>query len=411
MNTIKNILFTICSTALITACTTENVISDFPIKKGVVEHEAVPVAKSNNKKVYMHYMPWFEAKGDYSSDWGSHWTMTNKNPDELIDGNVPDIASHVHPLIGPYDSRDPDVINYHLLLMKYAGIDGLLINWYGTEGTNQDIDSLLQNSNAIIEELDDVGLNFSVVMEDRFANEVTPFDDITANIKYLSDNYYGRDEYIRIDGKPLTLIFGPFQEGDANWEQALAISPEEEHFIPLQNNTKINTVADGDFAWPGSGDISDIENYYKNADPNKISVGGAFPGFKDFYEEGGYGEVIVGGWEYPLGADQMKTTLDFAVQYESKIDFLQLITWNDFGEGTTIEPTIEYQFDFLIEVQKYTGVSYTVTELEMVYNWFNLKNDPRYQAERSFRDKVDQIYFNLVSTRVSEANDLFIELQ
>src|SRR5688572_25779849 len=89
------------------------------------------VTKTNSMKVYMHYMPWFQSK-PVSGYWGSHWKMKNKNPEVILDNGQRQIASHYYPLIGPYDSKDPDVIQYHLLLMKYAGIDAILIDWYGS---------------------------------------------------------------------------------------------------------------------------------------------------------------------------------------------------------------------------------------------------------------------------------------
>src|SRR6187399_140070 len=127
----------------------------------VAEQTPTPVVKTNSMKIYMHYMPWFQSK-PVSGYWGSHWKMTNKNP-EIIDANGKrQIASHYYPLIGPYDSKDSDVIEYHLLLMKYAGVDGILIDWYGSH-TNYDYGTNLINTNAVIDKLDDVGLQFSVV--------------------------------------------------------------------------------------------------------------------------------------------------------------------------------------------------------------------------------------------------------
>ena len=75
-------------------------------------------------------MPWYMAK-PHSQQWGWHWTMGTFDP-EGHNGGQPTIASHYHPIIGPYDSGDPDVLEYHALLMKLAGIDGVVIDWYGT---------------------------------------------------------------------------------------------------------------------------------------------------------------------------------------------------------------------------------------------------------------------------------------
>src|SRR5437870_3296184 len=110
------------------------------------------VPKTNPMKVYAHYMPWFETPVTLGgNNWGYHWTLNNRNPN-IIDPTTGQrqIASHYYALIGPYASSDPDVIEYHLLLMKLSGIDGVMIDWYGAQGTNGDVGSLLNNSNAVI---------------------------------------------------------------------------------------------------------------------------------------------------------------------------------------------------------------------------------------------------------------------
>ena len=55
-----------------------------------------------------------------------------------------EIASHAYPLIGPYDSNDPHVLEYHVLLMKLAGID-----WYGTS-TLHDYETIHRNTARLI---------------------------------------------------------------------------------------------------------------------------------------------------------------------------------------------------------------------------------------------------------------------
>ena len=52
--------------------------------------------------------------------------VNNRNPNIVDATGKRQIASHYYPKIGPYASSDPDVIEYHLLLMKYAGVDGVL---------------------------------------------------------------------------------------------------------------------------------------------------------------------------------------------------------------------------------------------------------------------------------------------
>ena len=156
------------------------------------------MTKTNPLKVYMHYMPWFDTPAVLGgTNWGYHWKMKNKNPNIVDATGKRQIASHYYPKIGPYQSNDPDVIEYHMLLMKYAGVDGVMIDWYGVQGTNGDIGRLLTNSNAIVDQVDDFGLGFSVVMEDRFSANIS---QAKANVAYLRDNYFNKPDYIRLGG-------------------------------------------------------------------------------------------------------------------------------------------------------------------------------------------------------------------
>lgn len=79
--------------------------------------------------VLAHYMAWYQAR-PYSAAWGWHWTMNRFNPDVVSNGRR-QIASHLYPAIGPYDSRDADVAEYHALLMKMSGLAGVIVDWYG----------------------------------------------------------------------------------------------------------------------------------------------------------------------------------------------------------------------------------------------------------------------------------------
>jgi hypothetical protein len=74
-------------------------------------------------------MPWYVAK-PFSTTWGWHWTMNVFDPGAKEDGKRR-LASQYTPLIGAYDSGDPAVLEYHLLTMRMAGIDGLIVDWYG----------------------------------------------------------------------------------------------------------------------------------------------------------------------------------------------------------------------------------------------------------------------------------------
>ena len=92
--------------------------------------------------------------------------------------------------------------------MKYAGIDGILIDWYGSYNIN-DTYTLTRNSNAIIDACKKVGLEFAIIYEDRTIPNVminTGSKDTVelavTDMAYIMNSYMTKSNYIKIDGKP-----------------------------------------------------------------------------------------------------------------------------------------------------------------------------------------------------------------
>src|SRR5215211_59222 len=130
-----------------------------------------------------------------------------------------------------------------MLLMKLSGIDGVMVDWYGVQGTNGDLNSLLNNSNTIVNKTDTYGLDFSVVMEDRFSANI---GQAQANVAYLRDNYFNKSNYIQVNPAkgPLLGVFGPitFQQ-ESQWTQILASAGGPVDFTTLwyeKNDAGVN---------------------------------------------------------------------------------------------------------------------------------------------------------------------------
>lgn len=364
------------------------------------------VEKTNPMKVYMHYMPWFETP-ETIGKWGWHWTMNTMNPENINENGQREIASHYYPLIGPYASRDKDVIEYHLLLMKLSGIDGILIDWYGTVGSNGDIKQLLKSSDSIISYTDDLGMEFGIVLEDRFSRSL---DDVKANMAYMRYNYLDRPEYIRIgeNNNPLVCIFGPISfENPSDWSDIMPAAGEELEFLPLwYESGEAGSEADGEYSWIYQDDLSHIghlENFYSSRAPQlEWAMGSAYPGFNDFYAEGGAGS---GYFNIPhYYGSTLTETLNKAEEYKENIDMLQLATFNDFGEGTMFEPTVETGFEYLMRVQDYTGVEYGEDELKLVHRLYLHRKG--YANEPAIQEQLDSASVYLRNLDIQKAADI-----
>jgi hypothetical protein len=384
--------------------------------------DPVPVTKTNPMPVYMHYMPWFETPATLGgSNWGFHWKFNNQNPNIVDPSGKRQIASHYYPKIGPYASSDPDVIEYHLHLMKLSGVDGVLIDWYGIQGTNGDIVSLRQNSEHVIRSVDEYGLKFGVVLEDRFSANI---NQAVANVDYLRHNpnpglypnypgYFENPDYIRMGAgnDPLLPTFGPitFQQ-PSQWTTILGAAGEDVEFLPLwYESADAGTNANGEYSWIYEDESADNHwthqsNFYRfRADAIGTAGGSAYPGFVDFYQEGGLGQVVP--FEIPHDDGQtLEDLLELAEQYANKIQFLQLNTFNDFGEGTMFEPTVETGFEYLKQIQQYTGVSYGESELQLVYRLYLARK--KYAGNASIDAELDQVSALLAALDIAAATSL-----
>ena len=349
----------------------------------IVDVSGMEVVKENPKKVFAHYMPWFQSL-DYDGWWGNHWTMANQDPNNIDADGRRDIASFFYPEIGPYSSIDPDLQEYHFLMMKLSGIDGVIFDWYGSRDI-YDYGVMKEATETFMWRLEDLGLDFSIMYEDRTASQAVDFglapDIITAakeDFVYVRDTYMTSPRYIRWDGKPLMFVFGPhYIQNTSQWDDIFTVFPQEDkpNYISLwaTSDRWVGDSATGEFAWIDQTHLEAHGHYYWHMNQtNKLTVGSVYPGFDSFNELGGWGQSH--DWSIDWnGGDTFVETLNYTHHQTS--DFIQLTTWNDFGEGTMIEPTEEFGFMYLQLLQEYTGVTYTPQDLQVAQDLYFLRKE------------------------------------
>lgn len=226
--------------------------------KRVMDITGMDVAKENPKKVYIHYMPWYQSK-DYDGFWGQHWTMANKNPDIIDENGQREIASHLYPLIGPYSSTDPDLQAYHFMLMKLAGIDGVIFDWYSSRSL-YDYGLIHESTETFMDMLKELGMDFAIMFEDRAPVHAhqngladSHIEAAQEDMLYMDEFYFSEDNYIEVDGKDLLMVFGPnWITTPEEWDEVFSVLPEEEHPNLLTLWASSDRVGDhsaGEFLW------------------------------------------------------------------------------------------------------------------------------------------------------------------
>jgi hypothetical protein len=314
----------------------------------------------------VHYMPWFQSQ-PFSGYWGPHWTGFNNehDPTALAADGLPDIYSKYDPLIGLYDSSDPDLLECHLLMMKLAGIDGVIVDWYGTSNAfNYPVNQ--QASIALFNAAEQFGMQFAVCYEDRTIGALLDSGQLqpsqiesrmSADLQWVEDNWFASPIYAQKGGQPLLLNFGPITvQSPATWNNVFQTLNADPNFFSL-HNLWTQSGADGAFMWvhfnvwnDGNPSTATIKQRYTNLingvqpDPAKI-IPAAKPGFDDAYQPPGRFEFL----DHRNG-QTLRESLE--VGMEGPWETIQLVTWNDFTEGTMIEPTVQFGYTFLEVIQQ-----------------------------------------------------------
>lgn len=349
-------------------------------------------------------MPWFQTP-EISGYWGQHWTQPyDRNPEIILPNGRRDIASYYYPLIGTYDSSDPNYLEYAVTLIKLSGIDGIMIDYYGHLDFH-DYAKLHEATNLVIQKIKEVGLQFSIVYEDNAANEIANLIDenITniaiQHIKYLDENYFSDQNYFNLDNQPVLLNFGPIHlKSDEQWLKIFQSINDKIIFLPLTFHSDyydLKESSDGAFSWAETELNEDFYRYCKELD---YCGGGSIFEFRSFKEH----SLAIN----PRNGDQLKESLNRAK--ENEVDFIQLITWNDHGEGTGIEPTIDYEFHQLTIVQEFLGIQPNPSDLELAVKLYQKRKE--FKGDELRNKKLDQVFYYLISFQLDKARDLLNDL-
>jgi hypothetical protein len=69
-----------------------------------------------------------------------------------------------------------------------------------------------------------------------------------------------------------------------------------------------------------------------------------------------------------------------------------------------IEPTLDYNFSSLQTIQTYTGVKYTITELQLIYKWYTLRK--QFAGNATVEAQLTKAYNDLAGLNVSAATTI-----
>jgi hypothetical protein len=402
------------------------------------------------KPVMVHYMPWFQTPyslGTYN--WGAHWTgdgiasAYQSNPFFYFDPNLTnngeaEIASWYYPLNGPYDSLDPVVLEYQVLLMKLGGIDGVIVDWYGPDNY-YDYAINNQRTLALFNYIRKAGLKFSLCYEDATIpaeinggamNGVTVTADTAIahaqqTLLYAQSNFFTDPSFLRLSNAPVFLNFGPqYFTTSSDWTSIFSVLNASNQPAFYTEDNRLPPAGAGAFDWPPMSQSSgspptlssnQLQSYLISFEQNAQSqswpsyISSAFPRFHDIYAQVGGSSL---GYLDDAGGNTLTSTLSRAMTNSSSV--VQIVTWNDFGEGTIVEPTVagsepttEYGYTDLGIIQdlrrQYLDPSfaYHTNDLAMASQLYSLRR--QHGNNTILTAEMNRIFTNIVSGNVSSA--------
>jgi hypothetical protein len=316
-----------------------------------------------------HYLAWFQtpwgaehqhADEHSPADW-THWVWTGvgpkHDPSQFLKHNIHDIASVVYPLIGPYDSSSPAVIRYHLASMKAAGVSAIAVLWYGP---NSDTDKCVP---LILDEAQRQRMRVFICYEEKlnfpgYRHPTTRADVVesaTADLSYIITTYAPHEAYLKRNGKPVIEQFngsgtdpraGNRTLSPQEWTTIFSHLPGEVEYIRQNLDEAYHPLISGAYVWWDPGDYpatfaahaAELQAAHRlNFFMSMVS-----PGFNDTGVWGwGNGPRVSKEYGLPV----LDKTMSHALEHHPEL--VQLVTWNDFNEGTCFEPTVQNGSRFL----------------------------------------------------------------
>ncbi|MFT7667694.1 MAG: hypothetical protein ACI8X5_000377 [Planctomycetota bacterium] len=314
------------------------------------------------------------------------------------------------PLIGSYDSRDKDVIRYHIALAENAGIDHFIYDYQGYRLASQVAQQGREAINyetweALLDVVEEPGSDFklAVMYEPKVhmlgwvAGEPTKTDKvlgIAGDLVHLANQMRGRRASLRHDGRLVVFLFrNKLCNGAGNqcllesdWtfiHQFVKQQTGEDLFLVGDSPPAGNSALQGLTRWQlvsrdylryrnyvdaqldrptmpsaqlsslvqHAGDLaSGVMDWQAQGPKERVAIQTVWPGFDD---------TGVGGWGVAnlTGEDGnplcVRVTDDFdgvfyastvEAAFESGADWIQIATFNDWNEMTSIEPAYHLNY-------------------------------------------------------------------
>jgi glycoprotein endo-alpha-1,2-mannosidase len=273
------------------------------------------------KLVLAFYYPWYGSPEGPSGQW-VHWDPSKGGS-----------SSH-RPLLGYYDSGDQETIRRHLKWARESGIDVLIVSWWGAMDAG---DLAFQK---LLEMCGKEHLKVCLLMEKA--------EGLERSLEYVHNKYFASPAYLRIDGRQVVFYYERVIKD-------FGMSDFVPLFTRLRNKgLRLFNIGDG----YGADVLGSFDGCYSY---NPVFAGD----FKDLFTSASiaahirgklYAATVVPGFDQTVTKpDGRFLSRDYGRLYErmweqaieADPEWVLVTSFNEWHEGTEIEPSEEFGTDYL----------------------------------------------------------------
>ncbi|HLJ76232.1 MAG TPA: endo-1,3-alpha-glucanase family glycosylhydrolase [Acidobacteriaceae bacterium] len=249
-----------------------------------------------------------------------------------------------------YSSHDPAMVDNQVRKAKGMGLTGFVMDWYG------DREPWIDQSYALLQKTAAQHNFHAAMMYDETEQETGATDETITDLTTFRDHYLaptapGHEAYLTYQGRPVIFVFS--HGGYTDWDEVRkALDKWNPAPFLIEENVprKYPNAFDGSFAWInpgpdgwaadgshwGKGYLADFYRTMVQKYPDKIVIGGAWSQFGDMKASWSLNRHISARCGQTLH-DTFNLWREF-VPRDQTIPFLLIETWNDYEEGTALEP-------------------------------------------------------------------------
>jgi PKD repeat protein len=254
-------------------------------------------------------------------------------------------GSPSHISIG-YTSSDPAQISSQINDMRSRGIQGAIIPWYGQSSYNA---AMAMN---FMQAAQSSGFEFSLRLEGGAVQAYAQQNgcDVTTELinelNYIATTFYNSPAYSKLNGRPVMHLFG-IESYYVDWSRVRASISGNPVFITRNRSAFSDPASDGGFSWvqpsatnPNDEGLAYLDGFYTAAKPSaKYAFGSIYKGFNDTVAAWSANRITT----QQCGLTWLDTFAEAGKYYSSsnQLDAIQVVTWNDYEEGTEIETGVD----------------------------------------------------------------------